>query len=195
MRLFVAVELSITAVTVLAQTAGALRLRIEQRAPAARVTWVPADRMHITVRFIGEVDEGRGDAIARALREDLRVPPFTLLFGDVGAFPPRGRPRVFWVGLSQGDAEMRALEREVTARLAFCDVPRDARAFSPHLTLGRVREASSLETRDALAGLAAPPGTSSPVDAITLFQSRLSPKGPIYVPLLRTPLVGPTQAR
>ena len=188
MRLFVAVEIDPALARELARVADDLRRRIEARAPRARLTWVTPDRLHFTVRFIGEVAEDRVPSIAAALAAPLPVAPFDLTMAGLGAFPPKGPPRALWAGITGGTAEMSGLEREVSGRLASCGIDADAREYSPHLTLARVREAAGLRAREALDG--APPGPfgSTRVDAITLFESRLSPKGPTYVPLQRTPL-------
>jgi len=102
------------------------------------------------------------------------------------SFPPRGPARVFWAGLAGAHESLAAVEREVTARLAEVDVPPEDRPYSPHLTLGRVKEAGGLkavalfrELEDTVLG-------TTSVQAITLFESRVSSKGPTYVPLQRT---------
>ncbi len=190
MRLFVAAEIDPAIARDVARAAGELRLRVEALAPRARVTWVPVDRLHFTVRFIGEVDEDRGSAIAAALAAPLPVAPFALTIAGLGAFPPKGPPRVFWAGTGDGRGGMSDLEREVSARLATCGIPSEAREYSPHLTLARVRDAEGLRTREALEVVPQGPFGTTHVDAITLFESRLSPKGPTYVPVQRTAFAG-----
>jgi 2'-5' RNA ligase len=188
MRLFVAVEIDPALAGELARVAGELRRRIEARAPRARLTWVAPDRLHFTVRFIGEVAADRASSIAAALGPPLPLAPFDLTMSGLGAFPPKGPPRALWAGISQGIAEMSGLEREVSARLTSCGIDPETRDYSPHLTLARVREAAGLRAREALADAPQGPFGSTRVDAITLFESRLSPKGPTYVPIQRTPL-------
>ena len=188
MRLFVAVEIDASLARELARVAGELRVRVESRAPHARLTWVAADRLHFTVRFIGEVDESRASTIAMALALPLPVAPFDLTMGSVGTFPPTGRPRVIWTGIRDGGDAMAAVEREVSARLATCGIPPEGREYSPHLTLARVRDAANLRARDVLEGVSHGALGTTRVGAITLFRSLLSPKGPTYVALQRTPL-------
>ena len=190
MRLFVAVEIDPTLAHELARVAGEVRKRVDSRAPRARLTWVAEDRLHFTVRFIGEVDEARASSIVASLAAPLGVAPFSLTVGNIGAFPETGRPRVIWVGILEGRDEMGAIEREVSARLATCGIPPEGREYSPHLTLARVRDPATLRARDVLEGVSQGPLGTTSVDAITLFQSRLSPKGPTYVPLQRTALQG-----
>lgn len=190
MRLFVACELAAGVVAALARVTKELRARIEASAPRARLTWVPAERLHLTVRFIGEVDEGRARDVAGALAPALALPPFEITVGEIGAFPPKGPPRVIWAGIAAGRERMADLERAVSARLEACGVPPEARAYSPHLTLARVREAGGLRARAVSETAPAGPFGTSVVDAITLFQSRMSPDGPTYVPLQHTALRG-----
>ena len=120
MRLFVAVEIDPQVVAKLAQCVDELRQRVQARAPDARVTWVPPDRLHVTVRFIGETDEVQSKRIASALAPAADIEPFELACHGVGAFPERGAPRVLWAGISAGADGLAALEQEVSARLAAC---------------------------------------------------------------------------
>jgi RNA 2',3'-cyclic 3'-phosphodiesterase len=187
-RLFVGVPLEAAVARELERVAGDLRQRIQARAPRAKLTWVAADRLHFTVRFIGETADDRAAAICAALAPGLPVPAFDLTVTELGAFPELGTPRVFWAGAGAGREGMIAVEREVSARLAACGVDPEDRPYSPHLTLARVRDAAGLRARDVLDGLA--PRVPGPmrVGAITLFQSRLSPAGPTYVALQETAL-------
>jgi RNA 2',3'-cyclic 3'-phosphodiesterase len=113
---------------------------------------------------------------------------FTLTLGGVGAFPPRGAPRVLWLGIAQGLTDLKCLERDVTRRLQIAGIPEDSHAFNPHLTLARVRDPQGLRLPADLTGVVEPRHGSTHIDAITLFESRLSPRGPTYLPLRRTPL-------
>ena len=188
MRVFVAAEIDPRLARELARVAAEVRKRVDSRAPRARLTWVAEDRLHFTVRFIGEADESRASTIKTALAPPLPLDPFELRMAGIGAFPPTGRPRVIWAGIRDGSDGLAAVAREVTARLATCGIPPEDRQYSPHLTLARVRDAASLRARDVLEGVPQGPFGTTRVDAITLFESRLSPKGPTYAALQRTPL-------
>jgi RNA 2',3'-cyclic 3'-phosphodiesterase len=188
MRLFVGVEISAET----AAAAGSLIERLRQRSlsltPHARITWVPPERLHVTVRFIGHVDEVKAGAIAEALRPPFEVGWFTLTIGGVATFPAKGPPRVVWAGFIDGGEELIALELAASERLRRVGIDREDRPYSPHITLARVRDPAGLratalldELRDATVG-------STRVDTITLFESRLSPKGPTYMPVQRTAL-------
>ena len=189
MRLFVGIEISLAVVTATIELIAQLRAASATLAPRTRITWVTAERLHVTVRFIGHVDEAKADAIRAVLEPPLALHSFDLTVSGVGAFPPKGSPRVVWAGLTAGRDQLLTVERSVSERLAHAGVPREERPYRPHLTLARVREAAGLRSAplvDALRDVSL--GTTS-VDAITLFESRLSPTGPTYVPLARTPLV------
>ena len=165
-----------------------LRTRAAQLAPSARLTWASAERFHLTIRFIGEVDLHTTAAIGAALLPPIAVPAFDFTVAGLGVFPARGAPRVLWAGVTGGIDDLRGLEREVSGRLARLGVLPEERPYSPHLTLARVREAAGLQIRDLLLGSSDQSLGTAHVDAITLFESRLSPKGATYVALQRTPL-------
>jgi 2'-5' RNA ligase len=185
--LFTAIELGDRERAQASAMTSALRERVEQAAPDARVTWIGAERLHVTLRFIGEADVQHVEDITAALRLPLPLPPFTIGFGALGAFPPRGAPRVIWIGIDEGRDAVIRVESAVSQRLLGVGIAGEDRPYSPHLTLARVREPAGLRAASLFAGLSPSPGRTR-VDAITLFESRLSPKGPTYVVLQRTPL-------
>ena len=188
MRLFVAVEIAPHVAAGAAALIDALRSRAERLAPHARITWIPEDRLHVTVRFIGNADESKADAIRTALEPRIDAAPFDLVFAGAGAFPKTGAPRVLWSGVADGGEPLRGVEREITDRLHRAGVAPESRDYRPHLTLARVRDAVGLKSASLLEGLADQVVGTTRVEAITLFESRLSPTGPTYVPLRRTPL-------
>jgi 2'-5' RNA ligase len=187
MRLFIAVEIEPGVVQEVAACGEELRRR-SARAARARIIWVPADRLHVTVRFIGEMDEVRSRAIVEVFRPHLPLTPFEVTVEGVGTFPERGAPRVLWAGVGRGAEALVAVEAEVSARLDRCGVPHESRPYHPHVTLARVREPGGLRTATWLDGLTGLRFGASPVNAITLFESRPSPQGHVYVALQRTPL-------
>jgi len=186
-RLFVAVEIDPAVLDRIAACSAELRRR-SAVAARARISWARPDRLHVTVRFIGEVDGGRAEAIVAALEPALSVAAFDLTVEDVGTFPAQGPPRVLWAGIARGLDALRAVEVEVSGRLDRCGIAREPRAYHPHVTLARVREAGGLRTAQWLDGLAGRQFGTSRVNAITLFQSRPSPQGHEYVALQRTAL-------
>ena len=192
MRLFVALALTDEARAAIA--AEQQRLALELREATYQPRWVRSEQMHLTLAFIGHV-ERPGDAV-RAI-ETLAVPqgPFEIGFGGCGLFPPRGAPRVFWLGIQHGLPELIAVRTAVVAGLSAAGIPFDAKPFHPHLTLARWRESRPSDGRAALTACG-PSGPTPPVvgrmrvEAVSLYDSR-TPQGaargagPAYTPLTR----------
>ncbi|HZR82157.1 MAG TPA: RNA 2',3'-cyclic phosphodiesterase [Candidatus Binatia bacterium] len=126
-RLFVSIELP-------DDVKEALR-RVCCDVPGAR--WLEPDEMHLTLRFIGEVDGLVFHDIADAL-DDVRGEPFPLEVRGVGHFPPRGEPHVLWAGIEKSDALV-DLRNRVEAAVVRAGVAPEGRKFSPHLTLARLK--------------------------------------------------------
>jgi 2'-5' RNA ligase len=187
MRLFVAVEMNQAIADAARDVIDDLRDRVTRLAPRARVTWSNPDRIHVTVKFIGEVDEAKAHAIRVALGPSVESPRFDLRVEGVGAFPPKGPPRVFWAGLTEGRNGLLEVERVVSQRLQTL-VAAEERPYAPHLTLARVKEAAGLSRAALFEGMTARLFGRVHVDAITLFESRLSPKGATHVPLQQSAL-------
>jgi 2'-5' RNA ligase len=188
MRLFIAVTIDADVVARLSESIDELRERVANRAPRARIRWVPADQLHITVRFIGEATETQTRNIATALGPALPLERFEVTFRGLGVFPERGAPRVFWAGIAAGLEHLAAVESDVTKRLDTCGVAPEGRPYRPHITLARVKDAGGLRVRGLFAGIGDCAFGTSAVDAITLFQSRPSSDGSVYVPLHSTRL-------
>lgn len=187
MRLFIAVELE----RELRERAATIAERIARElGPSAHrgISWVRPDRMHLTIRFLGEVDQAAVPELRTRLAAPVAVPAFRLTVSGVGAFPPSGPPRVIWLGIVEGQAELRQLHDALEARLAGLNVEREDRPYRAHLTLGRVKAPLAPSARAALARVSADALGSCTIDHATLFESRLSPAGPSYTALAPIPL-------
>ncbi len=154
------------------------------------VKWVPIENVHLTLQFLGGVPEERVEDVGAAVAAAARtIPALHLELQGTGAFPSARRARVLWAGIG-GDLEgLTALVAELGRRLSPLGFPPEARAFSAHLTLGRSRDPRGLP--GLAAALAHVADTGSPrwrATDVVLFQSRLSPAGPIYQALARAPL-------
>lgn len=191
MRLFVAAEPSEQVRASAAASVARLRDRLEAAGAGGGLRWVPANHLHLTVWFMGEVSEARAGAVLDAIRPALDVPAFDLHLAGFGVFPPSGPPRVLWMGVTGGLEELAAAHDQVGARLAPWGFPPEARAYSAHLTVARIKEAPKGAARAALrqviADQAADAGLCR-IGQLTVFRSRTSPKGALYEPLLRVPL-------
>ncbi len=187
MRLFIAVEMNRAVEDAAREVIGDLRDRVTRLAPRARITWSTPEHLHITVRFIGDADESKTHALKSALGPTVDASVFDLTVEGVGAFPPKGPPRVFWAGLTDGRDGLLEVERAVSQRLETL-VPAEDRTYSPHLTLARVKEPAGLSRASLFESLTTRQFGRVHVDAITLFESRLSSKGATHVPLQRSVL-------
>jgi len=190
MRLFVGIELPDAARNAASREADRLRTRIEREAPRAVLRWVPSDNLHITLWFIGEVNDARAEDIRDAVSVPFAVPAFTLRVGGGGTFPPSGDPRAVWLGLVHGGDSLIAIYNELAARFAPLGFAPEKRPYSPHLTVARVKQSKRRDAavvRGALASAPAEIGACR-ITAVTLLRSRTSPKGSQYEALLRVPL-------
>ncbi|MBE2224480.1 MAG: RNA 2',3'-cyclic phosphodiesterase [Anaerolineae bacterium] len=173
-RAFVAVELAAEVKQELGRVAGVLAGRVPERS----VRWVKPELMHLTLRFLGETAVSKLDALTQTIdRAAQKQPALTLYLQGTGCFPHANRPRVIWAGLAGQVAELAAFKRELDAGLVPVGWAVEERPFKPHLTLGRVNDASQLR------------GVSWEVDmrkvmvevtAVHLIESQLTRQGPIY---------------
>jgi 2'-5' RNA ligase len=185
-RLFIALDVGAAIQRAAAVVSDELKLRAARLAPRARVSWVKPERMHVTVRFIGEVDERQSAAIRSALQPALSAGRFDLTIRGIGSFPPDRPPRVLWAGIAEGLEALRVVEREVGARLEGLRILRSAADYNPHLTLARVKHSAGLRAETLFAGLENMVLGTAAIEAVTLFESRLSSTEPIYVAHGRT---------
>ena len=154
------------------------------------VAWVAPQNFHITVKFLGGIDEERVPTIVEAVRAATAGHrAFTLEIRGLGAFPAPTRPRVLWAGVTEGAAALIALAGAVDAALAALGFEREARAFTAHVTLARVREPRRVPPlADAIDRAGAQRFGGPLIDHVALVRSDLSPRGARYTPLATIPL-------
>ena len=190
MRLFVAVELDEAVRAAAARAADDLRQQVRRTGLDAR--WVVFDNLHLTLAFIGQIEDRSADSFAAALGQPFAQRPFRLRLGRCGVFPPSGPPRVIWIGLADGAEALRHLQQEVVRRLQPLGFEPERRPFSAHLTIARVkdvRHAGARAARAMITGLSAP-DASCLITRVTLFRSHLSPKGSRYEVMAHGELAG-----
>jgi 2'-5' RNA ligase len=163
-------------------------------ASSANVKWVEAESLHVTLKFLGNVQMLEVPEVCEAVAEAVAdLPPFDVQFCGAGAFPNLERPRTVWVGMTRGTDEMIALHDAIEHRLAELGFRSDGRRFRPHLTIGRVRSSSPAEIRE-LASLLADQqdfiGGSGDVSEVVVFSSEQARGGPVYEPLSHAELRG-----
>jgi len=192
MRLFVAVELD-EAVRQAASAVGDRLARALQKAVPGRnpgVSWVRVPNLHLTLRFLGEIEESRAAALVARFAEPLPLSPFEIDLAGIGVFPAAGSPRVVWIGVTEGRPKLVSLAAFVEDRLDAWGFGREPRPFQAHLTLGRCRQPLSPHAQDVLVDLAAAVTVGrSRVDHVTLMESQLSAGPPVYLARARAALV------
>jgi 2'-5' RNA ligase len=185
-RTFIAIELAPEARAFLADTQAKLRRS------GGDVRWVRPDLIHLTLVFLGNVPaEMLADLEATVREAAVAFTPLALQVKGAGRFPPRGLPRVVWIGVEEPTGKLQELQKAVAdATAAFAEKEED-RAYQPHLTVGRVKSPKGGRELgaavDALAGTAGPEFVAAEV---TIFRSDLSPQGPTYTALARVALAG-----
>ena len=162
------------------------------RAGRSRVAWTPDRNLHLTLKFLGEIDGGRVAGLAALMADAARdVPPFDLVAQGAGGFPSLRAPRVLWVGIREPLELVGKLQQNMETAFAGAGFPPEDRPFHPHVTVGRVRGVLppgwGEAFRAAFAGARLRP---VPVASYQLYESRLSPGGADYTVLHDVPFGG-----
>ena len=169
-RTFIAVEISPEI------RANAIALQESLAKTGANVKWVEPESMHVTLLFLGEVDDRELPAVCRAVQDvTANEPPFALRVSGVGAFPTPRRPKILWAGITDGADELKGLYERLEAKLFDLGCYRkEERGYTPHLTLGRAKsEADGFTLAPELAGLRAWDGGRTTIDEVLVFSSVL----------------------
>jgi RNA 2',3'-cyclic 3'-phosphodiesterase len=177
-RAFIAVEIDHTVIQRITDITHELKPKIPD------IRWTSPDNWHLTLKFLGAIDEKQIDSIGQALERELSLfPRCTINAKGLGVFPDARRPRVLWVGI-QGNP-LAGLAESVETALAPLGFAKEKRVFTPHLTIGRWREGKhrNQELEPALEHWKAYDSGRSKVEEVTLFQSVLKPAGAEYRPL------------
>lgn len=161
--------------------------RLQATAGKSAVRWVSASNIHLTLKFLGDIAPTSLGVIEEALRTEAGLHSgFRMEAGELGAFPNTKRPRVIWLGVD-APPELNSLQRGIDSATAKLGYASETRPFSPHLTLGRVRENASSSELSVLASKLIEVSFDSPssfeVDAVHLFKSDLLPGGSVYTRL------------
>jgi 2'-5' RNA ligase len=155
----------------------ALAAYLEQcREVAPALRWVSPDNLHLTLRFLGNVEPARLEALAASLR-GVAFAPFQVSLAGEGTFGRGTAVRVVWLGVAEGRGELATLAGQVETRCVEVGLEPEERPFNPHLTLGRARERRGGRLPERPAPPALAPWT---VGAFHLYRSRLGPGGAVY---------------
>ena len=192
-RAFIAIELDETHHRALAD----LQARLKRELAAAKtagsataqyVRWVAPENIHLTLKFLGDVESGRLPDLQHAVADACAgIAPFTLTIGGAGAFPDTRRPNVLWVGIG-GDVERAVtLAQKIDEACGALGFAREERAFSPHLTLGRVKRDAKPNDRSFIGEMLVHAKIGAlgelRVKRVSVMKSVLTPGGSVYTRL------------
>jgi len=181
-RCFIAVELE----EGIQKNIAKLQSRLQKKLLGdSKIRWVKPERIHLTLKFLGDVDDIALPEICSAVsRAAAMNQPFDFEIGNCGCFGSGDSARILWVGVTQGQEDLETLHQAVDANLADIGFPPERRKFNPHLTLARIRNtASGRNARKIINQLEPTVLGGQNASEITVFQSELTPAGPIYTPL------------
>lgn len=141
------------------------------------VRWEKPEKLHVTLKFLGDVDDGRVMDISSMIEKLVQdYSPFKMHLDDFGGFPRLKNPRVLYVGLSQ-NKELSQFQKELDLSLCDFGFEKEARKFMPHVTIGRVKKKINVQKAPDLVK------TSFEINQVGIIKSELRPKGSVYTPL------------
>jgi 2'-5' RNA ligase len=184
MRIFCAVELPEDVRARIAAHVSNLREKATHN--SLKISWERAEKLHLTLKFLGEIEAGRIEALMRAANRAAGVGggKFALSLRVAGAFPARGNPRVLWLGLHDATGLLAQLHERLEAECERENFPREPRAFRPHITIARVRTPNAAARQLAALHCAT---DFVPVEfdvcEFVVMRSRLDASGSRYTPL------------
>jgi len=151
----------------------------------ADVKWITENQMHLTLKFLGNIDKARVPEISNALRSiSHNFKSFIISLSNIGAFPSVNHPRVIWLGIDKGADLLKTLAEKIDSELEKLGFQKETREFKAHLTLGRVKTSKNMPNLTKLLKETAFSSESDiAITELILFQSTLTPKGAVYTRL------------
>ena len=188
LRTFIAVDIPPTTLQSIQQKVEPLQKAIGN----STIRWVPIRNFHLTLKFLGDISPDNVDALTRILHTEAdSCQRFDLHVGGLGSFPNSKRPRVLFIGI-QAPAGLEALQRGIESAAAKLGYKSESRAFSPHLTIGRVRDSATSADQQrihkAMEEVKIDSLGTARVDSVHLYKSELKPTGSVYTKLFSAPL-------
>ncbi len=173
MRLFIAVELTEEIKKKISELVEDLKKEV------AGVSWVEGKNLHLTLKFLGEVEEEKVGKVTALLNEAAQGRGgIKARFEGLGTFPAGRSPRIIWVGMSEGSSELAGLAEEIEKRFSGAGFRKEEKRFASHVTIGRIKEAGNI--KEKLSGSVKAVFGEELIGAVALMKSTLSPKGPVY---------------
>jgi 2'-5' RNA ligase len=181
-RVFYAVELPAQ----VRQRAGEHIADLRSRMPQVRAGWAHSERLHITMKFLGEIEQEGVAALSGAAERAARsLSPFNIIIEGAGAFPPRELPRVLWLGVKDASGSLNRLQLNLENECEGVGFAREARPFHPHLTIARLRRPDGARRLAALHQEKGFAPVEVSVGDLIVMRSQLGPGGSIYTELSR----------
>jgi 2'-5' RNA ligase len=182
MRAFIAIELPCLIRDYLSQ------IQDKLKTSGSDVKWVDPRNIHLTIKFLGEIEDKTIDQITGILEAvSCCIPVFYIRICSVGAFPNINAPRIIWAGIDKGENETKKIAGELAKKLVKIGISEEDKPFSAHLTIGRIRSAFNrgnlVRIIISLQEEIAQEKIEFCVSKLTLFKSVLTPRGPIYTVL------------
>jgi len=173
-RVFIAIELPSVVRKSLSDHIHGLRKAL----PDVQASWSREENLHLTLKFLGNTLVARMEALSQAAqRAAVRFQPFDLIVGRCGAFPPRGQPRVLWIGIDDPTGELTKLNRALEDECAKAGFAREQRPFHPHLTITRLRKPQGSRRLAELHGAMGFTNQQVSASEMVLFRSELLREG------------------
>lgn len=158
------------------------------------VKWVAVENMHLTLKFLGDITPTQVEPVVQGIQQAVSaLHSFSVAIEGAGVFPNPQRVQVIWIGLSGEVSALASLQKNIDTKLQSLGFPCENRAFTPHLTIGRVREHVPLTERKSLGetvnNLTLITGKRFIIDRVYLVKSVLSSRGPAYTDIASVPLI------
>lgn len=193
MRAFIAIEMPPPALRRVAAIQRHLAHHLRSQQLDRCVRWTPAANLHLTLRFLGEIDQSQCDALLTMLSSLAAQHPALSLYSEgLGCFPNAARPSVIWCGLQGNLRTLTQLQMDVEKIVRSVGVAPEPKQFKPHLTIGRTQRSATTNQLRAVGAIVmqnaalhtpAPTDDFAKINELVLFQSELTPSGPIYTRL------------
>lgn len=179
-RTFVAIDLS----SDITEGLKTLQNKLINECPG-KIAWVKPENIHLTLKFLGEIEEGRREQIFLSLKEvTSKYSPFDVVIKGLGCFPRIENPRVIWVGMTCEGDELFSLQKDVETCLNKLGFPEDKRKYHAHLTLGRVKVLKErMRWKEIVGSFRDVEVGTLNVEKTVLFKSTLKPAGAVYTVL------------
>jgi 2'-5' RNA ligase len=184
LRTFIAVSISPSVLSSIEKMMRTIQANVEG------VHWVEPKNLHITLKFLGDVPLNDLPQLIRAVTQSVeKTPSFDLVFHGFGVFPSRESPKTIWIGCREGSEELGRIAERINEGLIPLGFPREARRFSAHLTIGRIKRAVQCSPLMSLFDEQQNRSFGScSVSEVQIFSSELTRRGSIYDELAAIPL-------